>query len=66
MLRWRGRDLECKEQVANALDSFVDLTPVSEAPAATVKAAWLPLQAGQAIPLIGERVVPDAEPGDDC
>lgn len=64
--RWRGRDLECKEQVANATDSFVDLTPVSAAPAAAVKAAWLPLRAGQSVPLVGERVYPDAEPGDDC
>jgi hypothetical protein len=54
MLRWRGRDLEPKDQVANALDSFVDLTPASEAPAAAVKAAWAPLLSGQEIPLIGE------------
>lgn len=53
MLRWRGR-LERKEQVANACDSFVDLTPASQAPAEAVKAAWLPLQPGQSIPLIGE------------
>lgn len=54
MRRWRGRDLEPKDQVANALDSFVDLTPVSEAPADAVKAAWAPLLPGQEIPLIGE------------
>lgn len=54
-MRWRGRDLRPKEQVANAWDSFVDLTPVSETPADEVKAAWLPLQAGQTIPLIGEQ-----------
>lgn len=53
MLRWRGR-LERKEQVANACDSYIDLTPASEAPAEAVKAAWLPLQTGQPIPLIGE------------
>jgi hypothetical protein len=64
--RWRGRDLEPKEQVANACDSFVDLSPVSEAPAAAVKAAWLPLQEGQAVPLIGEQVYADAESGDYC
>jgi hypothetical protein len=63
-IRWRGRGLDCEEQVANALDSFVDLTPASDAPAAAVKAAWLPLQEGQSVPLIGERVYPDAEPGD--
>lgn len=66
MLRWRGRGLDCKEQVANACDSFVDLTPASQAPAAAVKAAWLPVQSGQAIPLLGERVYPDAEPCDPC
>lgn len=54
-LRWRGRDLEPKEQVANAIDSTVDLTPVSDAPANAVKAAWAPLLSGQEIPLIGER-----------
>lgn len=58
--RWRGRGLDEEEQVANARDSFVDLTPVSDAPAAAVKAAWLPLRAGQLVPLIGERVEPDA------
>ena len=52
--RWRGRDLEPKDQVANALDSTVDLTPASEAPALAVKAAWAPLLSGQEIPLIGE------------
>lgn len=53
-LRWRGRDLEPKDQVANALDSFVDLAPVSDAAADEVKAAWAPLLSGQEIPLIGE------------
>jgi hypothetical protein len=61
---WRGRGLECREQVANADDSFVDLTPASDTPAALVKAAWLPLQEGQDIPLVGERVYPDDEPCD--
>jgi hypothetical protein len=54
-LRWRGRDPERKEQVANARDSFVDLTPVSEASAEATKAAWAPLLSGQGIPLIGEN-----------
>ena len=54
-MRWRGRDLRPKEQVANAWDSFVDLDPASPDPAAEVKQAWLPLQAGQTIPLIGEQ-----------
>jgi hypothetical protein len=54
MRHWRGRDLEPKDQVANALDSFVDLAPSSEAPAALVKARWAALLPGQDIPLIGE------------
>ena len=53
-LRWRGRDLTPKDQVANAKDSFVDLTPVSDAPAEAVEAAWAPLLSGQEVPLIGE------------
>lgn len=53
--RWRGRDSTPKDQVANALDSTVDLSPASKAPAAAVKAAWAPLLSGQTIPLIGER-----------
>lgn len=66
MLRWRGRVTYPKpEQVANACDDFVDLSPVSDAPADAVKAAWLPLQAGQTVPLIGERdgYIPEE---DDC
>ena len=35
-------------------DDFVDLAPVSEAPANAVKDAWAPLLSGQAVPLIGE------------
>lgn len=54
-MRWRGRDLRPKEQVANAWDSQVDLTPASQTPAAEVKEAWAPLLSGQEIPLIGER-----------
>ena len=53
--RWRGRDHSKKpQQVANASDDFVDLAPVSEAPANAVKDAWAPLLSGQAVPLIGE------------
>lgn len=54
MNRWRGRDGRKREQVANACDDFVDLTPVSDIPALLVRADWLPLQRGQEIPLIGE------------
>lgn len=61
-MRWRGRDLEPKDQVANALDSTVDLTPASAAPAAAVEVAWAPLRAGQTIPLIGEF---DGYPADE-
>ena len=63
--RWRGRDTAYKEQVANACDSFVDLTPASLAPAATVLSKWLPLQAGQPIPLIWERTTPDGRPEEE-
>lgn len=63
MLRWRGRDL-CADQVVNGPDSGMDLTPASEAPAAAVKAAWMPVLSGQAVPKIGERVYDYAEPCD--
>lgn len=43
------------EQVANACDDFVDLTPVSEAPAEQTRSNWSALLSGQTIPLIGER-----------
>jgi hypothetical protein len=39
-----------------------DLTPVSQVPAARVRAGMAPLLSGQAIPLIGERVTPDVSP----
>jgi hypothetical protein len=63
MLRWRGRRTTYDEQVANALDKTVDLTPASQAPAAAVKAHWSALLPGQNIPLIGEvtRVYPQQE-----
>ncbi len=54
--RWAGPQPSGDgEMVANARDSFVALTPVSEAPAAAVVAAWSALLPGQTIPLIGER-----------
>jgi hypothetical protein len=66
-MRWRGRDLTYKEQVANACDGFVDLTPASEAPAQQVQDAWSALRAGQEIPLIGERVDGyDCQEDDGC
>lgn len=61
MLRgWRGRDpLTCLDQVANAPDSSVDLTPASDARADATKAGWLPLKGGQDVPLIWERYQPE-------
>ena len=53
-MHWRGRRETFDEQVANALDSTVDLTPASAAPADAVKAHWSALLPGQTIPLIGE------------
>lgn len=55
MIVWRGRGWRKEEQVANARDSFVDLTPVSEAPAQLVRADWAAVLPGQTIPLIGEK-----------
>ena len=52
-LRWRGR-VRDEEQVANANDSFVDLVPASETPAAVVRSAWSALLPGQDVPLIWE------------
>lgn len=60
-LRWRGREVTKEQQVANACDDFVDLAPVSEAPAEAVKQAWSALRTGQEIPLIGERRYGDDE-----
>lgn len=58
--RWRARDSD-EEQVANACDSFVDLTPASDAPAAQVLADWAAWLPGQTIPLIGETRGRDQE-----
>ncbi len=55
MMRWRGRVPTREEQVANAPDSFVNLTPVSASAADTTKANWSVLLPGQTIPLIGEH-----------
>lgn len=61
MIRWRGRPLEPREQVANARDSFVDLTPASTVPSDTTKTGWAALLPGQDIPLIWERRYGDEE-----
>lgn len=66
MLRWRGRDTTYKEQVANACDSFVPLTPASLVPAATTLTKWLPLKAGQPVPLIWERTTDDSCQDEGC
>jgi hypothetical protein len=57
MLRgWRGRDpLQCVDQVGNAPDDSVDLTPVSQVPAENVALGWSPLLSGQEPPLIYEQ-----------
>jgi hypothetical protein len=61
-LRWRGRDTSRKpEQVANACEDFVDLTPVSDAPAEQTRANWSALLPGQTVPLIGENGYADEE-----
>lgn len=62
--RWREKDLTCLDQVANAKDSTVNLTPASATRADAVKAAWAPWLSGQTVPLIWERVS-DAESCDD-
>lgn len=48
-----------EEQIANAPDTFADLTPASQAPAAATRDKWAALLQGADIPLIGERVEPD-------
>lgn len=53
MIRWRGRG-EPQEQIANARDDFVDLSPASEAPAVQTSANWSALLPGQTVPLIWE------------
>jgi len=67
-LIWRGRArLKKEEQVANACDSFVDLTPASDAPAVQTRTNWSALLPGQAVPLIGEdRRYGYREEVDDC
>jgi hypothetical protein len=65
--RWRGRPTEYREQVANACDDFVDLTPVSDTAADLVKSHWSALISGQAVPLIGEdRYGFDCQEDDGC
>lgn len=48
------------DQVGNAKDSTLDLTPAT-APLLDLREKWAPLLHGQAVPLIGERTF-DAEP----
>jgi hypothetical protein len=62
MLRWRrDRGLCPPEQVVNANDDFVDLSPVSEVPAEQTRANWSATLSGQEVPLIGE----DSRYGDE-
>lgn len=57
---WRGRVLTRELQVANACDSFMNLTPASQAQAVQTRSNWSALLPGQTIPLIWERTY-DAE-----
>ena len=66
MIRWRGRDGRYREQVANACDDSVDLTPASESPAVATTANWSALLPGQDIPLIGERRYGYHQEDDGC
>lgn len=55
-IRWTGPQPSADgEQVANARDDFVDLTPVSQARAEATSTNWSALLPGQEIPLIWER-----------
>lgn len=63
-LVWRGRE---RWPVATN-HRGPGLPAVSEGPAAAVKAAWLPVRTGQAVPLLGEDVPWEvcAHGVDDC
>lgn len=65
-LRWRGRDHRKKEQVANACDDFVDLSPASAEPATQTRSNWSALLPGQDVPLIGEDRRYGYREEDDC
>lgn len=56
MIRWRGRDETVPEQVANAYDWIVDLSPASPIPAAMTAANWSALLPGQTVPLFNEEM----------
>lgn len=51
--RWRGRG-EPQEQVANANDDFVNLTPISDEAAEATRAKWAALLPSD-VPLIWDR-----------
>lgn len=55
--RWRWR-LYPPDQVANAFDSTVNLTP-AVAPGEATRADWAPLMRHQPVAMLGERVVSD-------
>ena len=56
---WQERD-PCGEQVANAPDASVPLTPASQARALATVAGWAPWISGQTVPLIWEPM-PDED-----
>lgn len=62
----RPRKPDCPEQVFNAPDSFVDLTPVSEAPAEQTRANWSAFLPDQDVPLIWEDSRYGHQQQDDC
>lgn len=66
MIRWRGREERRGEQVANARDSFIDLTPASEAAATATRDNWSALLPGQPIPLIWEETRRGRQERDEC
>ena len=67
LYRWSGPQSsgDC-EQVANANDSFMDLTPASGAPAEQTRSNWSALLPDQDIPLIWERNHGDEGREDRC
>jgi len=56
MIRWRGRGCD-QPQIANARQGFLDLAPVSEAPATQTRTNWAALLPdSDDVPLIWEDI----------
>lgn len=60
--RWCHRPCDPPEQVFNADQPTVALSPASEAPAEAIRAGWAALLPGQDVPLIGEAVLDGGDP----